>query len=112
VGRSNTSGIGQSVGQDETTLGIRIDYFDRFPGQRFHDVARSLCPSPRHVLDQRHDRYAIHLCFKKSQGPHGGHCGGAAGHVVLHFLHALGGFQAYAACIECHAFSDERQRLR
>ena len=62
-----------------------------------------------HVLDRRNDSGDRYAGFEPGDGLHGADDGRAARHVVLHFLHAVGGLDGNAAGIEGDAFADETQ---
>ena len=51
----------------------------------------------------------FHFRLQQRDGAHGADHGGAAGHVVLHFFHAVGGLDGNAAGIEGDAFADQSQ---
>ena len=57
----------------------------------------------------QNDGRDFHLRFEQRDGAHGADHGGAAGHVVLHFFHAVGGLDGNAAGVEGDAFADQSQ---
>ena len=51
----------------------------------------------------------LHFGLEERDGAHYADHGGGAGHVVLHFLHAVGGLDGDAAGVEGNAFADQTQ---
>ena len=51
----------------------------------------------------------FHLRLEQRDRAHGADHGGAAGHVVFHLLHAVGGLDGNAAGVEGNAFADQSQ---
>jgi hypothetical protein len=75
------------------------------------NVLRFGCLPPRHVLRRRNDADHVELWFQLRDRVHRRNHTGATGHVVLHVLHSLGGFDRDAARIERDSFSDECEQL-
>ena len=101
---SQTPGISQCIGQDETSFRIGIDNLDRLSGHRFNDISGALSTATRHVFRKRDDGQAVYGSAKQPKRPERCHSGRAAGHVVLHPFHAFSGLDAYAARIERDSF--------
>ena len=97
------------VGKDQPAFGVRVQYFDGLTGKRCHDVARPLGVAARHVFDRGDDADDLTSRLELRDGLHGADHGGAASHVVLHLLHAIGGLDGNAAGVEGDAFADQGQ---
>ena len=66
-----------------------------------------------HVFCRADNGDDLHLRLESGDGAHGSDHGGAAGHVVLHLLHALGGLDGDAAGVKGNALANQSEnRLR
>ena len=81
-------------------------------GHRDLDVARLLRFAAGHVFGGADDADDAHLGLEQRDGAHGADHRGAAGHVVLHLFHAVGGLDGDAAGVEGDAFADESEHGR
>ena len=101
--------VGEGVGQDQPAFGVGVEHLDGLARERRHDVAGPLRAAAGHVLDGGNQRRHRHGRLQLRDGPHGADHGGAARHVVLHLLHAVGGLDGDAAGIERDALAHQAQ---
>src|SRR3954454_14588364 len=102
--------VGDRIGENEPSFGVRVDHFDRLTRHRRNDVARALGIAAWHVLDQPADADDIGLCLAQREGLERTRHGARAAHVPFHGFHASGGFYGDATGIEGHALADEGRR--
>src|SRR5216684_1060254 len=100
-------GVVNAVGKDKAAFGVGVEDFDGLAGHGGLDVARLLCRAARHVFSGRHDADYFDAGFQRGESAHDTKHGGAAGHVVLHFFHAIGRLDGDAASVEGDGFADE-----
>ena len=100
-------GVVNGIGEDETAFGVGIQHFDRLAGHRGLNVAGLLRFAAGHIFRGWHD--ADHFDVRLKRGKCANHAkhGGAAGHVVLHFFHAVGGLDGDAAGVEGDGLPDQ-----
>src|SRR5438445_4110875 len=105
-------GVVDAVGKDEAALRVRVEDFNRFAGHGGLDVAGLLGLAARHVFRGRNDANYFDAGLQRGERTHDAEHGGAAGHVVLHFLHAVGGLDGDAAGVEGNGFADQADHGR
>ena len=109
------AGVGKAVGENEAAFGVGVDDFDGFAGLVWSEghgglhVAGLLRLAVGHVLSGADDGDDAHLGLEQGDGAHGAEHGRAAGHVVLHLLHVVGGLDGDAAGVEGDAFADQAE---
>ena len=105
--------VPESVAENQPALGVGVDDFDRLAAGAGQDVARldracrPACSRPSGTTPIDLDRRA-----EQRDRAHRADHGGAAGHVVLHPLHALGRLDRDAAGVEGDAFADQPEDRR
>ena len=82
--------VPETVAQNQPPLGVGVDDFDGLPRRALQDVARLDRAAARHVLRRRHDADDADRRLEQRDRAHRARDGGAARHVVLHPLHAVG----------------------
>ena len=112
VGATQTARVRQGIGQNETSLGIGIQNLDGFAGHGGDDIAGALGAAAGHVFDAGNEGRHGERRFQLGDGAHGADHGCAAAHIVLHLLHALGGFDGDAAGVEGDALADQAEVRR
>src|SRR5271154_5514872 len=100
-------GVVDSVGQDQAAFGVGVQDLDGLAGHGGLDVAGFLGFAAGHVFGAGDDADDFDVRLQLGKGAHYAQHGGAAGHVVLHFFHALGGLDGDAAGIEGDRFADQ-----
>ncbi len=114
MGGAEAAGVGEAVGEDEAAFGVGVDDLDGFSGlvTEGHgglNVAGLLGFAVGHVLSGADDADDANARLEQGDGAHGADHGSAAGHVVLHLLHVVGGLDGDAAGVEGDAFADEAE---
>ena len=115
VGCAESACVGETVGQDEAALGVGVDDVDGLAGpvggygHCGHHVAGFVGFAVGHVLCGADDGDDAHFGLEQGDGAHGAEHGRAAGHVVLHLLHVVGGLDGDAAGVEGDAFADQAE---
>ena len=103
------AGVAEAIGEHQAAFGIGVDDLNRFAGHGDLHVAWLLRLAGGHVFGGEDNRCDLHFWLKERDGAHDADHGGAAGHVVLHFLHAVGGLDGDAASVEGDAFTDQTE---
>src|SRR5262249_53131205 len=100
-------GVVHAVGEDEAAFGVGVEDFDRLARHCGLNVAGFLRAAADDIFSggEKADHFLPWL-WGGGGAPHAPH-GGAAGHVVLHFFHAIGGLDGDAAGVEGDGFADE-----
>src|SRR5215469_18419771 len=96
-----------AVGEDEAAFGVGVEHFDRFAGHGGLDVAGFLGFAAGHVFGGGNDADYFYGRLQRGDSTHDADHGGAAGHVVLHFFHALGRLDRDAARVEGDCLADQ-----
>ena len=109
MGAAELAGVAESVGENEAAFGIGVDDLDRLAGHGDLHVAGLLRFAGGHVFGGADDGGDLHFRLEQRDGAHDADHGGAAGHVVFHFLHAVGGLDRNAAGVEGDAFADQSE---
>ena len=109
VGAAQALRVGQRIDQDQSPFGVGVQNFDGLARKRSDDIARPLGFAPDHVFDGGNERGHGDGRFQLRDCAHGAENRGAAGHVVLHFFHAVGGLDGYAAGVKGDALADQPQ---
>src|SRR5713101_2223594 len=107
MGSAELLGVVDAVGQYKATFGVGVEDFDGFTGHGGLDVAGFLRFAARHVFRGRNDANHFDAGLEGGKSAHDAEHGRAAGHVVLHFFHAVGGLDGDAAGVEGNGFADE-----
>src|SRR5229473_1568794 len=100
-------GVVNAVGENEAAFRVGVENFDGLAGHGRLDVAGLLSFAPGHVFGTWDDANYFDAGLERGEGAHHAEHGGTAGHVVLHFFHALGRLDGDAAGIEGYRFADE-----
>ena len=99
--------LGERIAQDQAPLGIGVADLDRDALPCLDDVERPHRVAADRVLDERqqhaqsHRHSALHDRLRQAEHDRG------AAHVLLHHLHAGGGFEVEPARVEAHALPDQ-----
>ncbi len=109
VGDTETASVFNGVDEDEAAFGVGVENFNGFAAEGGDDVAGADGAAAAHVFDGGDDGGDGDAGLELGEGLHGTDDGRAAGHVVLHFLHAVGGLDGDAAGVEGDAFADEAE---
>src|SRR5260221_13666406 len=88
---AGVAGVTEAVGEDEASFGGGLGDLGGLGGHGDLHVARLLRLAGRHIFSGADDGGDFDFGLQEGDGPHGANHGSAAGHVVLHFLHAVGG---------------------
>ena len=99
----------QTVGEDQTSLGVGVEHLNGFSREGGDDVTGSLCVGCRHVLGHAGDADDLPGIAAGGKGFHGAEDGGGTAHVVLHFVHVCTGLQRDAARVKGDAFADQHR---
>ncbi|GBC83584.1 hypothetical protein HRbin10_02734 [bacterium HR10] len=108
--RPEPTRIGDRIGQDEASLGIRIDHLDGLAAQRAHDIPRLLRAPARHVLGRRHEAKHLDPGSQLRDRAHGAEHSRSPRHVVLHLLHPLSRLERNTSGIEGDPLAEQRDR--
>src|SRR5579872_7239445 len=100
-------GVVDGVGEDEAAFGVGVEDLDRFAGHGGLDIAGLLRGAADNVFCSRYNADYLDGGLEHGERTHGADHGGAAGHVVLHFFHAIGGLDGDTAGVEGYGFADE-----
>src|SRR5271154_4734858 len=100
-------GVVDSVGQDQAAFGVGVQDLDGLAGHGGLDVAGFLGFAAGHVFGAGDDADYFDVRLQLGKGAHYTEHGGAAGHVVLHLFHAVGGLDGDAAGVEGDRFADQ-----
>src|ERR1035441_4746710 len=103
------AGVAEAVGQDQASFGVGVDDLDGLAGHGDLHVSRLLRFAGGHVFGGTNDGGNFHFGLEQGDGAHGADHGGGSGHVVLHFLHAVGGLDGDAAGVEGDTFADQAE---
>src|SRR5271169_2768938 len=106
---AHLAGVSEAGGQDEAAFGVGVDNFDGPAGHGDLQVSRLLRLAGGHVFGGQNNRRYLHFGLEQSNRAHGSDHGGGAGHVVFHFLHAVGGLDGDAAGVKGDAFADQAE---
>ena len=109
--RAELARVPEAVAENQPAFGVGVVHFDGEAGRAGENVAGLDRLAARHVLGHRHDRDRANRQLLQRDRSQRGDDRRAAGHVVLHPLHAVGRLQREAAGIERDAFADEAERL-
>jgi len=109
VRAAEAAGVGERVDEDQAALCVGIDHLDGLAGHAGDDIAGALGAAAGHILDGGDQGRHRHCRLELRDGLHGAEHGGAAAHVVLHFLHAIGGLDGNTAGVEGDAFPDQAE---
>src|SRR5574337_2003210 len=83
------TGVTERIGQDQTSLSIRVDHLDRLAVHSLDDIARTLGRPAWYILRRRDDSRHIHRQLERRDPFDRGEDRRPAGHVALHRLHPL-----------------------
>ncbi len=109
VGGAELLSVVEAISENEAAFGIGVENFDRFAGHSGKDVSGFVGAGVGHIFRRANDAKDAHGGFKVRDGLHGTeHCG-RTGHVVLHFVHVVGGLDGDAAGVEGDAFANEAE---
>ncbi len=100
-------GVVNAIGKDEAALCISVEDFDGFAGHGGLDVAGLLGGAAGHVFGGWHNTDHFDTGLESGESAHDAKHGGATGHVVLHFFHAIGGLDRDATSVEGDGFANE-----
>ncbi len=106
------AGVENAVGEDHAAFGVGVDHFDGLAGHGDLHVAGLLRASAGHIFGRGNDGNHWNRGLQVGDCAHGAEHGGAAAHVVLHFLHVVGGLDGDAAGVEGDGFADEPEDWR
>ena len=101
--------VPQAVAEHQPAFRIGVDHFDGLALRAAENVARLDRAAARHVLRGRHDADDADRRAEHGDRAHRARHGGAARHVVLHPLHAVGRLDRNAAGVEGDAFADQAE---
>ena len=102
-------GIGQSVGQNQTALGVGVAHLDGLAREAGNDVARDHAAVGETVFTGGDHGGDIGADAVLSQGQQGAGHGGGPGHVALGAQQARGGLEAVAAGVHGDALAYQAQ---
>ena len=107
VRRAEALGVPEAVTENQPALGVGVEYLDGLTAGAGQDVTGLGRASPRHVLGGRDDADDFDRRLEQRDGAHGADHRRAAGHVVLHPLHAVCGLDGDATGVERDALAHE-----
>ncbi len=99
--------VGERIGQDQPTLGVGVDDFDRGAASSLNDVTRAGGPFTGHVLHRRDQGFDSDGQVQSGRRPDEAQNRRRAAHVELHLVHLLGRFEGNPPCVESHSFAGQ-----
>jgi hypothetical protein len=107
------SRVGERVGEDEPSFGVRIDDLHGLTVQRLEDVRGPVGVAIGHVLGGTDDAVDLDVRSERADRRHGAEHRSRAAHLVLHVAHTGRRLDAQAAGVERQSLADENDfRLR
>src|SRR5580704_10891734 len=104
---SQLAGIEEAVREHQSAFSVGVDNLNGFAGHGNLYVAGLLRLPRRHVFSGADNRDNPNLGFQQGDRSHGANHCSRAGHVILHFFHAISGLDRDPSGIEGHAFADQ-----
>ena len=101
------AGVGEGIGKDEPAFSVGVHDLDGLAGHGAEHVAGFVRAAAWHVLRGRQQAHDVERQPERRSGPDRSEHRRAAGHVVLHPVHVLGGLDRDAAGIEGDRLADE-----
>ena len=103
-------GIRQGIGENQTALGVGVDYLDRFARHGAQNVAGFHGGAARQVLRGRYQAHHAAGIIQARQRLHGSEHRSTARHVHLHVFHAACRLDRNAAAVEGQPLANQHDR--